>query len=120
MEVDLQVSCAMAMLVRDLMLMSKRRMRNCCKESLCPGRALSVRMFLNFLQGRQRHISKSGDLEAEQGVRFMGVLQEEQKSVCFSIPLRNSKSLACFSVSVMEWISLCREEVIMKLMRSVE
>ena len=108
------------MLVRDLMLMSKRRMRNCCKESFCPERALSVRMFLNFLQGGQRHISKPGDLEAEQGIRFMVVLQEEQESVCFRIPLRNRKSLACSSVSVMEWISLCREEVIVKLMRSVE
>ena len=67
---DNPVSCAMAVLVRDLMLMSKRRMRNFCKESFCPERALSVRMFLNFLQGGQRHISKSGDLEAEQGIKF--------------------------------------------------
>ena len=67
---DNQVSCAMAMLIRDLMLMSKRRMRNCCKESFRPERALSVPMFLDFLQGGQRHISKSGDLEEEQGIRF--------------------------------------------------
>ena len=72
---DNPVSYAMAMLVMDLMLMSKRRMRNCCKESFCPERALSVRMFRNFLEGGQRHISKLGDLEAEQGIRFMGVLQ---------------------------------------------
>ena len=50
---DNPVSCAMAMLVRNLMLMSKRRMRNCCKESFCPESALSVRMFL-ILQGGQR------------------------------------------------------------------
>ena len=48
------------------------------------------------------------------------VYQKEQESVCFRIPLRNRKSLACFSVPVMEWISLCREEVIVKLMRSAE
>ena len=28
----------------------------------------------------------------------MGVLQEEQESVCFRIPLRNRKSLACSAV----------------------
>ncbi len=95
-------------------------MRNCCKESFCPERALSDRMFLNFLQGVHRHINKSGDLEAEQAIRFIGELQAEQYRVGFSIPLRNRKSLACSSVSVMEWISLCREEVMLKVMRSAE
>ena len=92
------VRCAMAMLVRDLMLMSKRRMRSCCKDSSCPERALSIRMFLTFLQRGQRHISKSEDLEAKQGISFMGVLQKKQESVCFRIPLRNRKSLACSCV----------------------
>ena len=86
------------------------------KGAICP----DVSEFLTGRAAPYQQVAKSGDLEAEQGIRFMGVLQEEQEIVCFRIPLRNRKSLACSSVSVMEWISLCREEVIVKLMRSAE
>ena len=69
-------------------------------------------MFLNLLQGGQRQMSRSEDLEAVQGISAMGEVQEGQVIPDISILLWNRKSRACSSESVMVRISLCSETIL--------
>jgi hypothetical protein len=57
-------------------------------------------MFLNFLQGEQRHIRRSGDFDAKQATKFTSAKLLGQGIEVFRIPLWNKKSLASSSESV--------------------
>ena len=97
------------MFVRDFTLRWTISIRNTGKDSFCPDSTLSDRIFLYFLQGVHRQISRSGDFDLEQATRVMLEEQLWQDIEDFRMPLWNKKSLACSSVSVIACISLCRE-----------
>ena len=78
-------------------------------DSFCPDSTLSDCIFLNFLQGVHRQMSRSGDFNLEQATRVMLEEQLWQGIEDFRMPLWNKKSLACSSVSVIACILLCRE-----------